>query len=77
LRATADRVDGGDRSAHPREAAADAPDGSTHWSTRKLGPSLKINHNLVAKAWQRAGLQPHRFVRYVPSDDPASMDTQR
>ena len=42
-------------------------DGSTHWSTRKLG---RIHHNLVAKAWQRAGLQPHRFERYMQSDDP-------
>jgi transposase len=33
------------------------PDGSTHWSTRKLGRLLGIHHNLVAKAWQRAGLQ--------------------
>jgi hypothetical protein len=33
------------------------PDGSTHWSTRKLGRELKIHHHLVAKAWQRAGLQ--------------------
>src|SRR4029078_9029000 len=47
------------------------PDGSTHWSTRKLGRVLKIHHNLVAKAWQRAGLQPHRFERYMKSDDPA------
>ena len=46
------------------------PDGSTHWSTRKLGRLLKIHHNLVAKAWQRAGLQPHRFERYMESDDP-------
>lgn len=46
------------------------PDGSTHWSTRKLGRLLKISHNLVAKAWQRAGLQPHRFERYMQSDDP-------
>jgi transposase len=46
------------------------PDGSTHWSTRKLGGVLKIHHNLVAKAWQRAGLQPHRFERYMQSDDP-------
>ena len=45
-------------------------DGSTHWSTRKLGTLLKIHHNLVAKAWQRAGLQPHRFERYMQSDDP-------
>src|ERR1044072_6065670 len=46
------------------------PGGSTHWSTRKLGRVLKIHHNLVAKAWQRAGLQPHRFERYMQSDDP-------
>jgi transposase len=46
------------------------PDGSTHWSTRKLGRLLKIHHNLVGKAWRRAGLQPHRFERYMASDDP-------
>lgn len=46
------------------------PDGSTHWSTRKLGRLLKINHNHVAHAWRRAGLQPHRFERYMASDDP-------
>lgn len=46
------------------------PDGSTHWSTRKLGRLLKIHHNLVAKAWRRARLQPHRFERYMQSDDP-------
>jgi len=45
-------------------------DGSTHWSTRKLGRLLDINHNHVAKAWQRAGLQPHRFERDMASDDP-------
>lgn len=45
-------------------------DGSTHWSTRKLGRLLRINHNHIAKAWQRAGLQPHRFERYMASDDP-------
>ena len=45
-------------------------DGSTHWSTRKLGRVLKIHHNLVRKAWERAGLQPHRFERYMQSDDP-------
>jgi transposase len=46
------------------------PAGSTHWSTRTLGRLLQISHNLVAKAWQRAGLQPHRFERYMLSDDP-------
>src|SRR5688572_10555829 len=46
------------------------PDGTTHWSTRKLARLLKIHHNLVGKAWRRAGLQPHRLERYMQSDDP-------
>jgi transposase len=46
------------------------PDGSTYWSTRKLARLLRINHNHVAQAWRRAGLQPHRFERYMQSDDP-------
>lgn len=47
------------------------PDGSTHWSTRKLGKVLGVSHVLVARVWRRAGLQPHRFERYMLSDDPA------
>lgn len=46
------------------------PDGSTHWTTRKLGKVLGISHMLVARIWRRAGLQPHRFERYMLSDDP-------
>src|SRR3954452_9300120 len=46
------------------------PDGTTHWSTRKLGRLLKIHHNLVGKTCRRARLQPHRFERYMQSDDP-------
>src|SRR5216684_16095 len=46
------------------------PDGSTHWRTRKLAKVLGISHVLVARVWRRAGLQPHRFERYMLSDDP-------
>ena len=46
------------------------PDGSTHWTTRKLAKVLGISHMLVARIWRRAGLQPHRFERYMLSDDP-------
>ena len=46
------------------------PDGSTHWSTRKLATVLGVSHMLVARVWRRAGLQPHRFERYMLSDDP-------
>src|SRR6187549_1357194 len=46
------------------------PDGSTHWTTRKLANVLGISHMLVARVWRRAGYQPHRFGRYMLSDDP-------
>src|SRR4029077_3666334 len=46
------------------------PDGSTHWSTRKLARVLSIHHNHVQTVWTRAGVQPHRFERYMRSDDP-------
>jgi transposase len=45
-------------------------DGSTHWSTRKLGRELLVNHMRVARVWQRARLQPHRIEHYILSDDP-------
>ena len=46
------------------------PDGSTHWTTRKLAEALKINHMRVARVWAKAGLQPHRTRSYMASDDP-------
>ena len=45
-------------------------DGTTHWSTRRLGARLGIPHTIVQRAWQRAGLQPHRLERYLRSSDP-------
>ena len=45
-------------------------DGSTHWSTRKLGRELGVSHMRVARVWQRACLQPHRIEHYILSDDP-------
>src|SRR5712692_393497 len=45
-------------------------DGSTHWSSRKLGAELGVSHMMVARVWARAGLKPHRIERYMASDDP-------
>lgn len=45
-------------------------DGSTHWSTRKLGKALGISHMMVARIWTKHGLKPHRLERYMASDDP-------
>src|ERR1700736_1587312 len=47
-----------------------APDGSTHWSSRKLARHLGVSHMMVARVWRRAGLKPHRIERYMASDDP-------
>jgi transposase len=45
-------------------------DGTTHWSTRRLAEQLGVPHTIVARAWKRAGLQPHRLERYLRSTDP-------
>ncbi len=53
------------------EATRRAPsDGSTHWSTRKLGAHLNISHMMVARVWRKHGLKPHRIERYMASNDP-------
>ena len=46
------------------------PDGSTHWSTRKLAKALRLTHTMVATVWQRARLKPQRLDRYTRSTDP-------
>lgn len=46
------------------------PDGSTHWSTRKLAADLGTHHMNVARVWAKHGLKPHRVDRYMASDDP-------
>ncbi len=45
-------------------------DGSTHWSTRRLGARLGVHHMMVARTWWKAGIQPHRMERYMASNDP-------
>lgn len=45
-------------------------DGSTHWSTRRLGKALGVTHMAVARVWNRAGIKPHRMARYMASTDP-------
>src|ERR1051325_10800146 len=47
------------------------PDGSTHWSTRKLAKHLGVSHMMVARVWSSAKLRPHRMRRYMLSDAPA------
>jgi transposase len=46
-------------------------DGSTHWSTRKLGQELGLSHMMIARVWTKHGLKPHRLEGYMASNDPA------
>jgi len=46
------------------------PDGSTHWSLRKMASVMKVSKNLIARIWKEADLKPHRLERYMASDDP-------
>src|SRR5215210_5784705 len=46
------------------------PDGTTQWSTRRLGAKLQVPHTVIQRAWTRAGLQPHRLERYLQATDP-------
>jgi transposase len=45
-------------------------DGSTHWSCRKLAKQLGVSKDLVHRVWREADLRPHRFERYMASNDP-------
>ena len=47
-----------------------ATDGTTHWSTRRLGEHLDVSHMMVARVWRKHGLKPHRIERYMASNDP-------
>ena len=50
------------------------PDGSTHWSLRKMAALMKVSKNLIARIWKEADLKPHRLDRYMASDDPRFED---
>lgn len=45
-------------------------DGSTHWSTRKLGAELGVSHMMISRVWAKHALRPQRLDRYMTSDDP-------
>lgn len=46
------------------------PDGSTHWSLRKMAAVMGVGKDLIRQVWREAGLKPHRLDRYMASDDP-------
>src|SRR5262244_3945442 len=46
------------------------PDGSTHWTCRKLAKAVGISKSTVQRVWTQAQLKPHRLDRYIASNDP-------
>lgn len=46
------------------------PDGSTHWSLRKMAAVMGVSKDLIRQVWQEADLKPHRLDRYMASKDP-------
>ena len=46
------------------------PDGSTHWTCRKLAKAVGVSKSTVQRVWTQAPLKPHRLHRYMASNDP-------
>lgn len=46
------------------------PDGSTHWSLRKMAVCIGVGRELIRKVWKEADLKPHVLKRYMASNDP-------
>ena len=53
-----------------RRTLAAPPDGSTHWTCRKLAKAMGISKSTVQRVWTQAQLKPHRLERYMASNDP-------
>ena len=46
-------------------------DGSTHWSCRKMADATGLGSTTIHRIWSKSRLKPHRFDRYMASNDPA------
>jgi len=53
-----------------RKTQQKPPDGSTHWSCRKMAEAIGVSKSTVQRVWAQARLKPHRLERYMASDDP-------
>ena len=51
-------------------ATLTAPEGATHWSTRRLAPHVGVSAATVGRVWQEGKLQPHRTETFKYSSDP-------
>jgi len=46
------------------------PDGSTHWTCRKMAAALGVSKSTVQRVWAQMRLKPHRLDGYMASNDP-------
>jgi len=46
------------------------PEGTTHWSARRLGERVGMSETTVWRIWRSAGLRPHRVETFKWSTDP-------
>ncbi|MGH2727996.1 MAG: IS630 family transposase [Actinomycetota bacterium] len=46
------------------------PDGTTHWSARRIARRVGMGTTTVQRIWAEAGLQPHRIETFKFSTDP-------
>src|SRR5262249_42363204 len=53
-----------------RKTQQKPPDGSTHWSCRKMAEVFGVSKSTVQRVWAQARLKPHRLDRYMASNDP-------
>jgi transposase/AraC-like DNA-binding protein len=52
-----------------RKTTERPPDGSTHWTCRKMATALGLSKSTVQRIWRQARLKPHRLDRYMASND--------
>lgn len=53
-----------------RKTQQKPPDGSTHWSCRKMAEAIGVSKSTVQRVWTQARLKPHRLEHYMASNDP-------
>ena len=48
-----------------RKTQQKPPDGSTHWSCRKMAEAIGVSKSTVQRVWAQARLKPHRLERVL------------
>ncbi len=46
------------------------PEGTTHWSTRRLAAAVGVSPNTILRIWREGRLKPHRTETFKFSSDP-------